>query len=241
MHGPLNFLSSQNDLFWVLYPWTAAAPDVFCGDLRRVGGEDDRPLQNVGQLAYIARPSMLFEGLKSTGREALAGSIGAKAREEMARQRRQIVEAFAQCGNLKREDGEAVVEVETEGAVDDTLLEVAVGGGEDADVDPRDLVVSDALNLAALEEAEELGLNRERELSNLVQEERAAVRGLNAAGAGLHGSREGAAGVSEELGFEKGFGDGGAVEHREGFGRATDEAMDRGGDDLFSGAPSPLR
>jgi hypothetical protein len=190
---------------------------VLGGDLRGICREDDGALEDMGQLADIARPGVLFESAVSAGREALAGGVGAETREEMAGECREIVETFPQCGDLERKDGKAVVEVETEGAVDHALFEVAVRSRDDADVDARDLVVADALELAALQEAEELGLDGEGELADLVEKECAAVRGFDAAGAGLHGSGEGAAGVAEELGFKECFGDGGAVEHGERF------------------------
>jgi hypothetical protein len=134
----------------------------------------------------------------------------------MAGKRLQVVQALAQRGHVKREDGEAVVEVEAEGAIDNALLEVAVRGGDHADVDAHNLVVADALDLAALKKAEEFGLNSEREFADLVEEERAPVRRLDAADAGLDGSGEGAAGVPEEFGFKQSLGDCGAVEHGEG-------------------------
>ena len=186
------------------------------GNLRRLRGENDGAFEYMGQFANVAGPGVLLEGVQSAGRETLAGSVGAEPGEEMAGERRQVVETFAQRGNLKREDGQAVVEVETEGAVNDPLFEVTVRGGDDANVDTRDLVVADALDLTALEKTEELGLDREREFADLVEKERASVRGFDAAGAGLDGSGKGAAGMPEELGLEKRLGDGGAVEHREG-------------------------
>ena len=212
------FLSSQSDSFRRLLSGAcpAAAADVFGSDLRRVCREDDGALEHMGQLTNVAGPRVLPEGVESAGQKALAGSVGAKPCEEMAGERGQVVETFAQCGNFQREDGEAVVEVETEGAVDDPLFKVTVRGGDDADVDARDLVIADALEFATLQEAEKLGLDGEREFADLVQEERASVRGFDAAGAGLDGSGEGAAGVAEELGLEKCLGDGSAVEYGEG-------------------------
>jgi hypothetical protein len=212
------FLSSQGDGFQPLFSgaWPAAAADVPSGDLGSVGGENNGTLQDMGQFANISRPRVLLKGVERARREAPAGRVSTEAHEQMAGERWKVVEPFAQRRDLERKDGEAVVEVKTEGAVDDTLLKVAMRGGDDADVYPRHLVVADALEFAALEEAEQLGLNGERELSDLVEEERPPVRSFDAAGAGLDGSGEGAAGVSEELGLEKRLGDRSAVEHRQG-------------------------
>jgi hypothetical protein len=211
-------LSSQNDGIGRVLSgtWPAAAADVLGRDLGCIRGEDDSALEDVGQLTNVAGPGVLPEAVESTGRETLAGSVGAQACEEMIAERGQVVESLAQRWNLNREDGEAVVEVETEPAVDHALFEVAMRGSDDADVDARRLIVADALQFTALEKAEKLGLDRERKFADFVEEKGAALPGLDAAGARLDGSREGAAGVSEEFGFEKRLGDSGAVEHREG-------------------------
>ena len=48
-------------------------------------------------------------------------------------------------------------------------------GGDDAHVEPASPVLADALELALLEDAEELGLELDRDLTHLVEEERAPV------------------------------------------------------------------
>src|SRR6185437_8734817 len=174
--------------------------------------------------------------VQSAGREAFTGSVGAKARKQVAGKRRQVIQAFAQRGNLEWKDGETVVEIKTEISVDHPLFKIAVRGGDDANVDPSNLVITDALEFAALEEAKELGLNGEWEFANLVKEECASVGGFDAAGAGLDGSGEGAAGVTEEFSFEKRLRNRGAVEHGERLGRSAAEAVDRGGHDLLARA-----
>jgi hypothetical protein len=179
---------------------------------------------------------VLPKGVKSAGREAFTGSVGAKARKQVAGERRQVIQAFAQRGDLEWKDGETVVEIKTEISVYHPLLKIAVRGCDDPGIDPGDVVIPDALELAALEEAKELGLNGEWEFANLVKEERASVGGFDAAGAGLDGPGESAAGVAEEFGFEKRLRNRGAVEHGKRLGRAAAEAVDRGGDDLLARA-----
>jgi len=57
----------------------------------------------------------------------------------------------------------------------------------------------------------------QRDLADLVEEERAARGGLEAALAARRGAGEGALLVAEELGLEDGPGDGGLVDRDEGF------------------------
>ena len=54
-------------------------------------------------------------------------------------------------------------------------------GGDDADVDVDRLRLADAAHLAAIEHAQQLRLEVERELADLVEEQRAAVGGLDQA------------------------------------------------------------
>ena len=74
-------------------------------------------------------------------------------------------------GSAIGEDAEAVVEVFAERLVADGLEQVAVGGGDDPDVDRHRRAAADALDLALLEDAEELGLGLQGQLADLVQEE----------------------------------------------------------------------
>ena len=62
-----------------------------------------------------------------------------------------------------------------------------------------DAVAADALDLTVLEGTQQLRLQLERELANLVEKERAAVRNLELAGAIARGSGKGASDVPEEL------------------------------------------
>ena len=86
-------------------------------------------------------------------------------------------------GTCSAHDREPEVEVRAEGAAVDLLAQVAVGGGDDAHVDLRGCVGADAAHLARLEHAQQLRLQRQRQLADLVEEQRAAVGLLERAGA----------------------------------------------------------
>ena len=92
-----------------------------------------------------------------------------------------VVAALAQRRQVQVDDVEPVVEVLAEAARLDLLLEVAVGRGDDADVDRLGLGVADAEDDPLLQRAQELHLQRERHLADLVEEQRAAVGRLELA------------------------------------------------------------
>ena len=94
----------------------------------------------------------------------------------------------------------------------DGLDDVAVGGGDEAHVDPQFLRAAHAGEAAVLEEAQQLGLERPAHVADFVQEDGAAVGFLDAAGFLLQGAGEGAFFVAEQLAFQQRFGDGGAVD-----------------------------
>ena len=73
------------------------------------------------------------------------------------------------------DDREAVVEVLAEAAGARLGGEIAVRAGDDAHVDLLDAARADRLDLALLERAQQLGLHAERELADLVEDQRAAV------------------------------------------------------------------
>ena len=70
---------------------------------------------------------------------------------------------------------EAVEQVLAEPPVPHHLIDVRVGGGHDADVDLQGPGLADGLDLAVLEQAQQLGLDVRVELADLVQEQRAAL------------------------------------------------------------------
>ena len=106
-------------------------------------------------------------------------------------------------GRAEHQHLEPVVEVLAEEARRHAALEVLVGGADEADVHPEGAGVADPPNLAVLEGAQQLRLERERQLGDLVEEERAAMRRLEQPL--LLGGRagEGAADVAEQLRLEE--------------------------------------
>jgi hypothetical protein len=95
---------------------------------------------------------------------------------------------------------------------------------------------ADARDLAVLEDAQELGLHRERQLRELVEKERAPVGDFEQARFGLDRAGERPALVAEQLTLEEVLGEGGAVEAHVRRRGARRPPVDRVGDDVFAGA-----
>ena len=101
--------------------------------------------------------------------------------QEVLQQERQVPAPLAQRRDLDVEDVEAVVEVLAEPALRDALAQVAVRRRDDAHVDAgHRRVGAERLDRPLLQDAQELGLRGQRDLGDLVEEQRAAVGRLEA-------------------------------------------------------------
>ena len=88
---------------------------------------------------------------------------------------------LAQRRHADRHDAQPIEEILAEPAVGDELVEAAVGRGDDADGDADRLLAADALELAVLQDAKQLGLRRFVQVADFVQKDRAAVGQLELA------------------------------------------------------------
>ena len=156
--------------------------------------------------------------------------------QEMEGEEGDILAAFAQGREVELHDVEAEEEVFAEPALGDHFCQVAVGGGEEADIGGDGLVAADALEDAFAEDAEDFDLGGGVDFADLVEEERAASGLLEAADAALARAGEGALLVAEEFAFEKLRREGGAVHGDEGSACARAEAVDGVGGEFLAGA-----
>jgi hypothetical protein len=177
------------------------------------------------------------EGLHGLGLDLGDGGCALEAEflEEVDGEEGDVLGAFTEGGQVDADDGESVEEVGAETAGGDLIFESFVAGGDDADVGGEGLFAADAFKLSGLEDAEELGLHDGADLGHLVEEEGAVVGTLEPAATGVVGAGEGASLVSEQLGFEEGVLEGGAVDGEEGA-CASAGAVDGAGDEVLSGA-----
>src|SRR5262249_33802876 len=126
-----------------------------------------------------------------------------------------------------------------EGALRDGLVQITVGGGHHAHVGLQHAAAADALELALLQYAQELGLRGERHLTYLVEEENAARGLLDVPRLGLHRSREGAALEPKERRLEEVLGESRAVERHEGTVAPRRRAMEETREHLLAGPGLP--
>src|SRR5581483_9511606 len=94
----------------------------------------------------------------------------------------------------------------------------------------------DPLDHALLQEAQELRLQRDRQVADLVEEQRAAARRLDLAERLLHRAGERAPFVAEELALEQRLGDRRAVDRDEAAAVPRRQPVERAREQLLAGA-----
>ena len=119
----------------------------------------------------------------------------------------------------------------------DHRVQVAAGGGDHAHVDLDDLVAAQGLQLLLLQHTQQLGLQRQRHVADLVEEQGAAVRELELAVAALaFCAGVGAGGDAEELRLQQRLGDRRDIDADEGPRRTRRGRMDALREQLLAGA-----
>ena len=108
---------------------------------------------------------------------------------------------------MDRKDVQPIVEILAEFARLDGALEVLVRRGDDPDVDADRLAAAETLDLLGLQHPQQLDLPLERQLADLVEEDRRAVRLLEPADLLSNRTGVGAALVAEQLALEQPGGD----------------------------------
>ena len=143
-------------------------------------------------------------------------------------------------GHLQQHHVEPVVEILAEAAGGNGRFQVGVGGGDDAHVHRDGFGGAHGPHFAFLQHPQQLGLELQGHVADLVQEQGAAVGGLEEAGAVAIGAGEGALAVTEEFGFEHVLGNGGAVDRHEGTLGTVAGVVDGAGQQLIAGAALAL-
>src|SRR5262249_18085197 len=156
------------------------------------------------ELADVAGPRVMAQNLERRGRQAVTAAPG-----EVAGQRLDLFAALAQGRDLEVHAVQTKEEVAAKAAGGDLGFEIAVGGGDEAQVERARRKGADAGDLAGLDDAQELDLQAHRQLADLVEEHGAAVGALEEAGLVAAGAGEGAALVAEELALDQRFAEGG--------------------------------
>src|SRR4051812_5217582 len=205
---------------------------------RRPVRNQDCLLEDVLQLANVARPVVRLQRLdRCAGKlQHRAAHLLAEVDDERMRERRDVLAALPQRRHGDGEDVEAIPEVFSEAARGHLPGQVAVGRRDDADVDVERPVAAHPLEVAVLQHPEQLRLQLERQLADLVEEERGAVRHFEAALALRLRAGESALLVSEQLAFGERVRKRGAVHLHQHLPAADAQAVDGLRDQLFSSA-----
>ena len=139
-------------------------------------------------------------------------------------------------GDAQADDVEAEIKILAETAGGGFGGQVAVAGGENADVDANGRVAADAVDFALLDGAQQFGLHAHIHFADFVEQERAAMGRFEFTGAPGEGAGEGAFFVAEQLAFQQGFGNGGAVQRDERAAGAARFAVDMAGEHFLAGS-----
>jgi len=123
--------------------------------------------------------------------------------DEDPHHRGDVLDPLAQRRNDVREHVEAIEQILAKGLVADGVLEVAVGGRDDADVNLDRLRAPQAFEDALLKRAEQLGLDFHRQITDLVEEERGLVGGFEPADLPAERAGERAPLAPEQLAFDE--------------------------------------
>ena len=152
-----------------------AARDVARERLLAILQQHDAP-DDVLELAHITAPRMLQKSGCHLRRECPVSSVLLiESREEPRRQDEDLLFAISQRGNADLHHVQAVVEVFPEVASHEPLLEVAIGGGDDPDIDIDRAVSPDTGKAEVLQDVQEFGLQRKGKIGDLVEIDRSLV------------------------------------------------------------------
>ncbi len=89
---------------------------------------------------------------------------------EVRDERRNVFGAFAQCWNVNGENVEAIVEIAAEAAGADFFGEIAIGGGDETNVNLDRVSAAEALEFALLQNAQQQNLHFLRQFTDFVEE-----------------------------------------------------------------------
>ena len=195
-------------------------------------------MDGVFQLTHVALPAVRGQHSPCIGgdraqRHPIGGGIFLG---EMLRQFEDIGRAFAQGRYLQVDDIEPEQQVLAERAFAHGIAEVAVRGGDDADIDRHRPGAADAIDHALLDGAQKLRLQPHVHLGDFIEQQRAAARLLELADAARHRAGERALFMAEQLGFEQVLGNRGAIDRDERGARTMGFRMHEAGEHLLAGA-----
>ena len=203
-----------------------------------VAAEDDESFGDIPQLADVPGPGVAFHGLKDLRGDGAGGEFVETAADlgEVAEEQGHVLGPSAQGRDVNGNGGKPEVEVLAKTAFLHHFLKLAVGGGDDADIDLAVAGVADASHLVVFQDAQQPGLELVIHVADLIEKQGSQVGLFEQAGFVGAGIGEGAANVAEQLAFDEVGGDGGAVDLDEGSVGAGAAFVNACCDEFFAGA-----
>ena len=173
------------------------------------------PFGDVLELADVARPVVFRQVRHRFGadlRERTPVRVGERP-EEVADEQRHVLAAIPERRHFDVHDVEPVIQVFPEILGGDGVEQAPMRGRDDAHVERRHpRIRAHALNFAGLQEAKQHRLHAQAHFADFVHENCSAVCRFEPAALVAIGAREAAPDVSEQLGFEQGIRNAGAVD-----------------------------
>jgi hypothetical protein len=123
--------------------------------------------------------------------------------QEMLGQRQHVAGTIRQPRHVQCHHVEAVVQIQAEAVGRDGFGQVEVGGGDQPHVQRDRLARTHAHHFAFLQYAQQLHLQRQRQVAHFIEEQRAAIGRFEPAGSRLGGAGEGAGLVAEQFRFRQ--------------------------------------
>jgi hypothetical protein len=152
-----------------------------------------------------------------------------------------VLRSLPKRRDRERDDGEPEEEILAERLLRHGGGEIPVAGRHDPDIHGDRRRAPDALELALLQDSQQLRLHRGRRFPYLVEKERPAIRHLDLPHAGRAGSRIGALLVAEKFVLQERLGYRGAVDGDEGAVAPRRQLVERAGEQLLAGAAFALQ
>ena len=131
----------------------------------------DRALDDILQLAHVARPMITGEHVYRGGRDALdaLAMLAGELFQKMIREQEHVGLTLAQRGHENTEDVKSVVEILPELSLDDRLPEILISSGHQAHVNLDSISASQPFELPLLQDAKQLNLGRYIQVADLVE------------------------------------------------------------------------
>ena len=158
-------------------------------------------LDGIAQLAHVARPAVLLQDRQRHRRKLLDRLLIqiSKPLQVVTGQTFDVVRAVAQRRDLHLGHVQPIVQVLAKRSLLDHRRQIAVGGHDHAHVDGHGLDAAQRHHGALLHTAQQHGLDRQRHLPDLVEEQRSAVGRPHETERILMGAGESAFDVTEQL------------------------------------------